>query len=205
MRKALTVTTLMLAFFFAGCSQEKAQVTEYLKQLDASNTKMKTLAEEMQQSMSGVQQEMMSGTFDAEKIKANIKGFSDKMAAEKQHIESLQVPAKAQALHGIAVKQYQTAVDVLNETPAMIDIAKKMADGAEKVKKDPKQAQAVMAELKTAQDEMMAIQQKITELAKQGKEFEDQAKAEQKKLEDEFGIQASASASPAAPAPATTP
>lgn len=202
MRKFLMATTLMLSIFLAGCSQEKAQVTEYLKQLDASNTKMKALAEEMQQSMAGLQQEIAGGNFDAEKIKANIQGFADKMKAEKESIESLQVPAKAQALHDAAVKQYQIAVDVLGETIPMIDIAKRMSEGAEKIKKDPKQAKAVMEEIKQAQNDMMAIQQKVTELAKQGKEYEDKAKAEQKKLEEEFGItlNESGAATPAAPA-----
>lgn len=188
MRKVLTATALLLVVFIAGCNQEKTQVTEYLKQIDASNTKMKALAEEMKSSMSGLQKEIASGNFDAEKIKANIQSFADKMKAEKEHIEGLPVPEKAKALHDLEVKQYQTAVDVLGQTIPMIDIAKKMSDGAAKIRKDPKQAKAVMAELKAAQGEMMEIQKKVAELAKQGKDYEDKAKAEQKKLEEEFGI-----------------
>lgn len=189
MRKVLTAATLMLAVFLAGCNQEKAQVTEYLQALDASNTKMKTLAKEMESSMSGLQQEIAGGNFDAEAIKGKITGFQDKMRAEKEHIEGLQVPEKAKALHDVAVKQYQTAVDVLGETLPMIDIAKQMSEAAKKIKADPKKAKEVMAEMKEAQAKMMEIQGRVAELAKQGKEYEETAKAEQKKLQEEFGIQ----------------
>lgn len=207
MRKFLMATTLMLSVFLAGCNQEKVQVTQYVEQLHASNMKMKSMAEEMQQSMATLQQEFAQGSFDAEKVKTNIQGYADKMKAEKESLESLQVPAKAQALHEASVKQYQVAIDVLGETIPMIDIAKKLSDAGEKIKKDPKQAKTVMEEAQKAQTEMMAVQGKIMELAKQAKEYEDKAKAEQKKLEEEFGItiDTGASATPAVPAEGAQP
>jgi chromosome segregation ATPase len=190
MRKILMATALLLVVLFAGCSQEKAQVTNYLKELEASNNKMKGIAEEMQTSMGGLQQEIASGNFDAEAIKGQIQSFADQMDAEKKHIEGLTVPAKAQALQDAAVKQYQTAVDVLGETIPMIDIAKRMSDAAQEIKADPSKAKAIMEDMKSAQTEMQEIQKKVAELATQGKGYEDTVKAEQKKLQEEFGIEA---------------
>jgi len=188
MRKILSFVALLLVVFVAGCNQEKTEVTNYLKELEASNEKMKGIAENMQQSMGGLQQEIASGNFDAEAIKAQIQEFADKMSEEKTHIEGLPVPEKAKALQEATLKQYQTAVEVLGETIPMIDIAKKMSEAAKEIKADPSKAKAIMENMKTAQTEMQEIQKKVAELAGQGKEYEDTAKAEQKKLRDEFGI-----------------
>lgn len=200
MRKVLTAATLLVVMLLAGCSQEKAQVTTYLKALEASNTKMKAIAEDMQKSMGGLQAQIQSGDFDAEAIKGQISGFADKMKEEKAHIEGLDVPEKAQGLHDVIVKQYQTAIDVLGETAPMIDIAKEMADAGAMMKKDPKKAKEVMEQMKTAQGKMMEIQKKVQELAKQGQDFEEKAKAEQKKLQEEFGIEIKSESSEEAPA-----
>ena len=188
MRKVLTAAALVMVVFLAGCNQEKAKVTEYLQQVEASNQKMKALAKDMESQMSGLQKEIASGNFDAEAVKKQITDFSDKMKAEKQTIEGLEVPEKAQALHDATVKQYQLAVEVLAETLPMIDIAKKMTDAAAKVKADPKQAKAVMAELQAAQTEIMELQKKVEALTKEGKDYEKTARDEQKKLSEEFGI-----------------
>lgn len=189
MRKVLTAVALLMVVLLTGCNQEKAQVTEYLKSVQDSNQKMKTLAEDMEKQMSGLKDEIASGNFDAEAVKKQITDFSDQMKSEKEHIEGLEVPEKAQALHDATVKQYQLAVDVLAETLPMIDIAKKMTDAAAKVKADPKQAKAVMGELKAAQTEIMELQSKVQKLTEEGKGYEKTAKEEQKKLQEEFGIE----------------
>lgn len=204
MRKILSTTLLLAAIMLAGCGQEKAQVTTYLNEIETSTQTMKATAEEMQESMSGLQAEMASGKFDAEAVKGKIGEFEQKMKDEKARIEGLAVPEKAKALHEATLKQYDSAITVLGKTMPMIDIAKKMADGAEKMKADPKKAQEVMTELKGAQDEMMALQSEIMELAKAGQEHEKTANEEKKKLASEFGItvpgETSASATPAAEA-----
>lgn len=200
MRKFLSVTLLLVAVVLSGCNQEKTQVETYLKELKASNDTMKATAEDMEKSMGGLQQEIAGGNFDAEKVKSKIKEFEDKMKAEKGKVEGLSVPEKAKTLHDTTVKQYEVAILVLGKTPGMIDIAKKMSDGAAKLKADPKQQKAVMAELQAAQGDMMKIQTEVMELAKQGQELDTTAKAEKKKLEEEFKIAPEASGTPAAAA-----
>jgi hypothetical protein len=205
MRKIFSASLLLLAVLLTGCSQEKAQVETYLKELKTSNDTMKATAEEMEKSMSGLQGEIASGNFDAEKIKTQIGDFENKMKAEKTRVEGLSVPEKAKTLHDATVKQYEVAIAVLGKTPGMIDIAKKMSDGAKKMQADPKQQQAVMTELQAAQGDMMKIQTEVMELAKQGQELDKTTKAEKKKLQDEFKIPADETpapgASPAAGAP----
>jgi len=206
MRNFLSASLLLLAVMLAGCNQEKAQVETYLKELNASTEKMKATANEMEKSMAGLQGEIASGNFDAEKIKGKIKEFEDKMKAEKTRVEGLSVPEKCKTLHDTTVKQYDVAIKVLGKTPAMIDIAKKMSDGAAKLKADPKQQKAVMAELQAAQGEMGKIQQEVMALAKEGQELDKTAKEEKKKLEEEFKIAPMATSTPgAAPAASSTP
>lgn len=204
MRKILSVTLLLLTVMLTGCNQEKAQVETYLKELQASQDAMKATANEMEKSMAGLQGEIASGNFDAEKIKGKIKEFEDKMKAEKTKVEGLSVPEKCKTLHDTTVKQYEVAINVLGKTPAMIDIAKKMSDGAAKIKADPKQQKAVMAELQAAQGEMAKVQQEVMALAQEGQKLDTTAKAEKKKLEDEFKIVPAATSTPGAAAPAAS-
>lgn len=206
MRKILTTTMLLVAIMLTGCSQEKAQVETYLAGLKASNDTMKATAQEMQNSMSGLQQQMATGDFDAEAIKKKIGEFESKMMAEKTKVEGLTVPEKCKTLHDTTVKQYEVALNVLGKTPAMIDIAKKMADGAKKLKADPKAAKTVMPELQAAQTEMMAIQGEVMKFAEEGQKLEETAKSERQKLQDEFKIPAEETPAPgASPANAAAP
>lgn len=206
MKKFYCATLMLLLLVVSGCNQEKAQVETYLKQLQASNDAMKAVANEMETSMGGLRQEIASGNFDPEKIKGQIKGFEDKMRAEKSKLEGYTVPEKAKTLHDTTVKQYDVAINVLGKTPAMIDVAKKMSDGSKKLA-DPKQKQAALTEMQGYQGEMMKIQGQVVELAKQGQELQKTAESEKKKLEDEFKLAPAPSATPApaAGAPAAAP
>lgn len=201
MRKTLITATLLLAFL-AGCNQEKVEITTYLGELEASNQKMKDIGQEMRDSMAGLQQKMASGDFDPEVVKGQIQVFVDRMKAEKEKIDALKPPVKAQGLHDATVKHYQAAIDVLNETGPMLDIAAKMTAAGKRIEADPKVTEKVMAEIKPVQEELMKLQQKVGEMARQGQEFEKQAAEEQKKLQDEFGIPSKegATATPMPPA-----
>jgi chromosome segregation ATPase len=205
MRKNFSVLLLLLVAAISGCNQEKAQVETYLNALTTSNEAMKAIAKEMETSMGGLREEISGGSFDAEKIKEKLKGFEGQMNDQKKKVEGLSVPEKCKVLHDTTVEQYQTAIEVLGKTPGMIDIAKKMSDVAEKLKKDPKQMKALQPEMTAAQEEMMKIQMGVMELAKKGQELDGKAKAERKKLEEEFKIPAAATSTPAPSAGGSTP
>ena len=188
MRKILIATALLFVAVLTGCSQEKAKVTAYMQALEASNAQMKSIAKDMEASMSGLQAEIQGGKFDAEAVKVKIVGFSDQMKTEKGNLEGLEVPEKAKALHDLVVKQYQTAIEVLAETGPMIDMAKEMTDATKMVEKDPSKGAEIMAKMQETGGKIQAVQSKVAELAKKGQGFEQQARAEQERLAEEFGI-----------------
>lgn len=189
MRKVLIATALLFVAVLTGCSQEKAKITTYMQALEASNAQMKGIAKDMEASMSGLQDEIQGGKFDAEAVKTKIVGFSDKMKAEKSNLEGMEVPEKAKVLHDLVVNQYQTAIEVLAETGPMIDMAKIMTDATKMVKDDPSKGKEVMAKMQATGAEIQAVQTKVGELAKKGQEFEMKAREEQKRLAEEFGIE----------------
>lgn len=210
MRKVLVSITILIAILFVGCNQEKADVTTYLQALEASNLRMSAILDEMQTSTSGLQQEILDGTFDPQASKANINTFVERMKEEKAQIAALNVPEKAKGLHEMVLNQNQVAIDVLVVTAPMLDHAKEMADLGRQMKANPKKSREIMAQLQAPRQKMAAIEAKAGELAAQGREYEAKAKEEQKKLQDEFGLeiksqQASESETPPLSEPAAAP
>lgn len=190
MQKLMSAVLVMIAITLSGCSQEKAQVKAYLAAMDASQEVMKKTAEEMQESMDGLKNEIAGGTFDPAVIKAKLEPFEKRMADEKAKIEGISVPEKAKTHHGLIVKQYGVAIEVMTKTGPMLDVAKEMADAAAKLKgtKDKKALEAGMKEMKALQEKIVGHQKEVIELANSGKEMDEQAKEERKKLAEMFGL-----------------
>ena len=188
----ILITATLLFVFLAGCNQEKVEITTYLGELEASNQKMKDIGQEMQDFTDGLQSKIATGDFDPQAVKGQVQGFVDRMIAEKEKIEALEVPAKAQGLHEATVKQYQSTIEVLNETGPFLDISVQLTQARKKIEADPKVTAKVMAEIKPVHEELTKLKKKVGEMASQGKEFEQQAAEEQKKLQEEFGISAKA-------------
>lgn len=197
MRKILCTMVLLLAVALTGCTQEKTQVETYLGELKAVNESVKKQAQEMQQTMMGMQREMSSGKFDAEKIKGHILEYQDKMKADKARLEAMSVPEKARALHDATVKQYDVTITVIGKIPNMVEIGAKMREVGARGKADGAQRKAAMEELGKLNEQLGASQKELKELTSQAKELEKTARAEKKKLQEAFQLTPDESPTPA--------
>jgi hypothetical protein len=186
-RKVFYTTLLLLGLMLSGCNGEKQQIETYMEQLKSSNDAMKAIVSDMQTSMGVMQKEIRAGKFDTAKIKANIEEFENKMKAQKARLEGVSVPEKARALQDSTIKQYELFISVVDKTPGMVDIAKRLSD-AVKRGKDPKQKKAALEEMKAANAEMRQAQMEVRKLAKEGNKLNQAAIAEKDKLVKEFGL-----------------
>lgn len=198
MQKIGSLALLLLALLLAGCGQEKAEVQAYLAELTASARTMTALGDELTLATAELKKQIVAGQFDAEKTKSVTQSYWDKMAAEAERFEKVTVPERCQALHQATIEQYQSGLEVLTHAIAMIDISKKLWDVSQKAAGDAKKLAAAQPEVAKLEDEMKTHQMSMMEIARKGQEADTRAKAERKKLEDEFRIP------PASPSPAAT-
>jgi hypothetical protein len=182
------IMLLLLTCGLSGCGKGKAEVEAYLRELTASAQTMTELGDQLTKATSDLKQQIAAGQFDAEKTKSVTQGYLDKMTAEADRFAQVTVPERCRELHEATMEQYRAGLEVLTHAIAMVDISKKLWDLSQQAGKDAKKLVALQPEVSRLEEEMKARQQSLAEVAKKGQEADTRAKAERKKLEDEFRI-----------------
>lgn len=189
---AILFGTLFVLLAPAQAQSPKVALKSYFGKVDTSSANMKTIANEMQVSMKGLKEKIASGDFDPEAIKVTLNGFEERMTKERSGLEALKPPAEAQNHQSLVLDQYATAIMVLRKTGPMLDIAKQMADLAATIKgaEDEEAAKkSILPKMQTLQNGIVGIQKEVVALAKQGQEFDKQAKAERTALTEKYGLE----------------
>ena len=187
----LSVVLVAVAFItksFAPSGLERSLV-EYLRVTDGYNAEMKSVAKRMEQEMSGLQAKIQSGNFPVEEIKTRILSFAREMNDIRGKLENLSPSLEAAEYQELSLQKYQTAINVLAETPPIIDLAHKMMEATNLVKEDPSQSEKVMGEMQKMGNDIQAIQAKVADLAKRGHELEESVKKERKRLIVEYKLE----------------
>lgn len=172
----------------AGCHSEKSDIVTYLKQLEASNHRLELVSKEYQEVVSTVSEESVAGEVDRKDSSDKLSAVIDQMKREIVQVEGLQVPEKAQGLHQAVLAQYRVLLETVESTEPMIDLLAKLSEANRLAKKDPGEAARVTEDMKTVEARRSEIASRLDSLMEKGRQYEEQARREQKALQQEFGI-----------------
>ena len=172
----------------AGCHSEKSDIVAYLKELEASNHRLELVSRDYQEVVSLVSEESVVGEVDRKGTSEKLTEVTDQMKQEIARVERLQVPEKAQGLHEAVLAQYRVLLETVESTEPMIDLLAKLSEANRVAKKDPGEAARVTEEIKTVEARRAEIASRFDSLMEKGRHYEEQARREQKGLQQEFGI-----------------
>ncbi len=172
----------------AGCHSEKSDIVTYLKQLEASNHRLELVSKEYQEVVSTVSEESVAGEVDRKGSSDKLSAVIDQMKREIVQVEGLQVPEKAQGLHQAVLAQYRVLLETVESTEPMLDLLAKLSEANRLAKKDPGEAARVTEDMKTVEARRSEIASRLDSLMEKGRQYEEQARREQKALQQEFGI-----------------
>lgn len=184
-RSALLVLALVV---LAGCHSEKSDIVAYLKELEASNHRLEQVSRDYQEVVSTVSEESAEGDVDRDDSSKKLRFVVEQMKQEIARVESLHVPEKAQGLHRAVLAQYRVLLETVESTEPMIEILAQLSEANRIATDDPAEAARVTHEMKTVEARRAEIADRLDDLMKEGRHYEEQARQEQRKLQQEFGI-----------------
>lgn len=184
-RSAFLVLTLVV---WAGCHNEKSDIVAYLKELEASNHRLEQVSRDYQEVVSTVSEESAAGELDRDDSSKKLRLVIEQMNQEIARVESLQVPEKAEGLHRAVLAQYRVLLETVESTEPMIEILAELSEANRIATDDPGEAARVTQEMKAVETRRGEIAGRLDDLMKEGRQYEEQARQEQRKLQQEFGI-----------------
>ena len=172
----------------AGCHSEKSEIVAYLKELEASNHRLEQVSREYQEVVSVVSEESAAGDVDRDDASEKLRLVTEQMKHEIARVESLPVPEKAQGLHQAVLAQYRVLLETVESTEPMIEILAELSEANRIATDDPGEAARVTQEMKAVEARRADIAARLDDLMGEGRQYEEQARQEQRKLQQEFGI-----------------
>jgi hypothetical protein len=179
---------LLALILLAGCHSEKSDIVAYLKELEASNHRLELISRDYQEVVSVVSEESVAGKIEREDASEKLRLVADQLKREIAQVEALQVPEKAQGLHRAVLAQYQVLLETVESTEPMVQLLAQLNEANRVAADAPGEAARITQEMKAVEARRGEIASRLDELIKEGRQYEEQARKEQRELQQEFGI-----------------
>ena len=178
----------ILSLFMIGCSGEKVEITNFLKELEASNRRVEQISNELEAALLELTEASSKGEVDQAAWEKRLKDFSQRLKVEKESVAKLAAPEKAGGLHQVVLQEYNILIQMVEATTPMIAITAQLGEANREARKDPSKAKEIVERMRPVEVERKKAAAALERLTKEGKALEERARAEQQKIQDEFGI-----------------
>lgn len=191
MRRLLILSTVfLLGSLSPALSQDVgSQLKTYFQQADSTSQKMRAIAEEMNQSLDGVNEALKAGTFDSEAMRVKFLGFEKRMTETRAAFEAATVPEQAQHHHSFVLDQYSTAILVLRKTGPLLNTTDKISEVAARAKDENEDQEVLKTEMAALEAKVGKLRQEVEKLAAAGQRFGREAKRERAALVKQYKLE----------------
>jgi hypothetical protein len=146
------------------------------------------ISRDYQEVVSVVSEESVAGKIEREDASEKLRLVADQLKREIAQVEALQVPEKAQGLHRAVLAQYQVLLETVESTEPMVQLLAQLNEANRVAADAPGEAARITQEMKAVEARRGEIASRLDELIKEGRQYEEQARKEQRELQQEFGI-----------------